>query len=94
MARYNYRVVKTHLCEFDEVAFRQKYTEIFDKYDYLVGDFSGGQLRLKGFYREGRKGIAPENRAEAIPDYLAEYCAYGCPHYVVEKIVARVAKDV
>ena len=94
MARYNYQMVKAHLCEFDELAFRQKYSEVFDKYDYLVGDFSGGQLRLKGFYREGRKGIGAENRFEAIPDYLTEYCAYGCPYYIIEKQTVRAPKDV
>ncbi|MCL1948941.1 MAG: YutD family protein [Turicibacter sp.] len=92
MTRHNYQVVKKHMCEFDELVFRQKYTEVFDKYDYLVGDFSGGQLRLKGFYREGRKGIPPEQRVESIPDYLAEYCAYGCPYYVIEKIIMKVIK--
>ena len=95
MARYNYQVIKTHLCEFDEMAFRQKYTEVFDKYDYLVGDFSGGQLRLKGFYRVGRKGVSHDQRVESIPDYLAEYCAYGCPYYIIEKQQLRqVKKDV
>lgn len=94
MARNNYRLVKAYGCEFDEMAFRQKYTEVLDKYDYVVGDFSGGQLRLKGFYREGRKGISADMRMEAIPDYIAEYCAFGCPYYVIEKVVVRAPKNV
>ena len=47
VSRYRYQVVKTHLVEFDEELFYQKLTEILEKYDVIVGDFSGGQLRLK-----------------------------------------------
>lgn len=47
MSRYRYRLVKTHLIEFDETLFNQKLTEILEKYDYIVGDFSGGQIALE-----------------------------------------------
>ena len=55
VSRYRYQIVKTHLVEFDEELFYQKITEILEKYDVIVGDFSGGQLRLKGFYYNERK---------------------------------------
>ena len=89
MSRYRYRLVKTHLIEFDETLFNQKLTEILEKYDYIVGDFSGGQLRLKGFYSNDRKNVPLDSKCETIPEYLAEYCAYGFPYYIVEKIVAK-----
>ncbi len=104
MARFTYKIVKTYLSEFDEALFNQKYTEVFDKYDMIVGDFSGGQLRLKGFYYNERKNVPLESKCLTIPEYLVEYCAYGCPYYVVEKVapvfkepkpqkVAKPAKD-
>ncbi|HAX73535.1 MAG TPA: DUF1027 domain-containing protein [Firmicutes bacterium] len=86
MNRYSYNVVKTHMIEFDEELFSSKMTEVLDKYDIIVGDFSGGQLRLKGFYYSERKNVPAELKALVIPEYLAEYCAYGCPYYVLEKI--------
>ena len=86
MSRFNYRVIKTHMATFDEVVFKQKYTDILDKYDLIVGDFSGGQLRLKGFYHTERKNVPLEVKAITIPEYLVEYCAYGCPYYIIEKI--------
>ncbi len=89
MSRYRYRPVKTHLIEFDEGLFKQKLTEILEKYDYIVGDFSGGQLRLKGFYSNDRKNVPLDSKSETIPEYLVEYCAYGCPYYIVEKIVEK-----
>lgn len=55
----------------------------------IVGDFSGGQLRLKGFYYNERKNVPLDLKCVTIPEYIAEYCAYGCPYYVVEKIVPK-----
>ncbi len=86
MARYTYKVVKSYLAEFDEALFNQKYTEVLDKYDMVVGDFSGGQLRLKGFYYSNRKNVSLEHKSLTIPEYLVEYCSYGCPYYVIEKV--------
>ena len=39
-----YQVVKTHLVEFDEELFYQGTTEILEKYDVIVGDFSADNL--------------------------------------------------
>ena len=86
MNRHRYKVVKTHAIEFDELLFRQKATEVLDRYDLIVGDFSGGQLRLKGFFHENRKNIPIDQKSFSIPEYLAEYCAYGCPYYILEKL--------
>jgi len=87
VSRYRYQIVKTNLIEFDEELFYQKLTEILEKYDIIVGDFSGGQLRLKGFYYNERKNVPLDLKCVTIPEYIAEYCTYGCPYYVVEKIV-------
>ena len=40
---------------FDEEQFASRYSEILDKYDYVVGDYGYEQLRLKGFYRDSNK---------------------------------------
>lgn len=85
VSRYRYKVVKAHLAEFDEELFNQKMTDILEKYDIIVGDFSGGQLRLKGFYSSERKNVPLELKSVTIPEYLAEYCVYGCPYYVLER---------
>lgn len=90
MSRNRYEVVKAYLIEFDELVFRQKMTEVLDKYDIIVGDFSGGQLRLKGFYNTDRKGAPLEVKSTTIPEYLKEYCAYGCPYYILEKVGSEV----
>ena len=81
--------MKSHLVEFEEELFYQKLTEILEKYDVIVGDFSGGQLRLKGFYYNERKNVPLELKCITIPEYLTEYCVYGCPYYVLEKITVQ-----
>ena len=37
---------------FDEELFASRYSDILDKYDFVVGDFGYDQLRLKGFYKD------------------------------------------
>ena len=34
---------------FDEELVKSKYTDYFDGYDYIIGDFAYNKLRLKGF---------------------------------------------
>lgn len=89
MKGHRYKVVKAHLVMFDEKLFQQRMTEVLEKYDLIVGDFSGGQLRLKGFYYDERKEVPLELKSKTIPDYLKEYCSYGCPYYILEKVVVK-----
>lgn len=46
---YNYRE------GFDAEKLEQRFSDIFDKYDYIVGDWGFEQLRLKGFFSVSRK---------------------------------------
>lgn len=55
--------------------FNQRYVDYFNKYTYIVGDYSAGLLRLKGF---GEKNL------EMIPDYLVESCAPNCAYYIIK----------
>ena len=50
--------------------FIHRYVECFDRYMYIVGDYSSGLLRLKGFNNLG-KGNSKKN----IPDYIFKWCA-------------------
>ena len=40
---------------FDEEIFSARYSDILDKYDYVVVDYGYDQLRLKGFYKDSNK---------------------------------------
>ena len=34
--------------------FNQRFSEVLTKFDYVVGDWSNEQLRLRGFYKDDR----------------------------------------
>lgn len=61
---------------FDEEIFASRYSDILDKYDYVVGDFGYDQLRLKGFYNDSNRKAEISKRFSSIQDYLLEYCNF------------------
>ncbi|MDI9231077.1 YutD family protein [Staphylococcus caprae] len=73
---------------FDEEIFASRYSDILDKYDYVVGDFGYDQLRLKGFYNDSNRKAEISKRFSSIQDYLLEYCNFGCPYFVLRHISA------
>lgn len=75
---------------FDLTAFHQRFSEILNKFDYIVGDWGNEQLRLRGFYRDEK---AKENaeKISRLQDYLLEYCNYGCAYFVLENAQPRRA---
>ena len=70
---------------FDEEIFSARYSDILDKYDYVVGDYGYDQLRLKGFYKDSNKKAEISKRFSSIQDYILEYCNFGCPYFVVRR---------
>jgi uncharacterized protein YutD len=70
-----FELVKNYRDAFILDDFNKKYVDFFDLYPYLVGDYSGGILRLKGF-REGN--------FQTIPDYIMESCAPNCAYYILK----------
>lgn len=67
-------------------AFKERYSDILDKYDYIVGDWGYGQLRLRGFYADSNRKVPFEQRIAALDEYLHEFCNFGCPYFVLKKV--------
>ena len=67
-----YEIIEDEREGYNEEAFKARYSEILTKYDYIVGDWGYGQLRLRGFFDDS--------------EYLYEYCNFGCPYFVAKKI--------
>jgi len=67
-------------------AFRDRYSDVLDRYDYIVGDWGYNQLRLKGFFREGNPKGSKESCITSLQDYIQEYCNFGCAYFVLERI--------
>ena len=48
---YQFKVLENHKDALDATRFGQRFSEIMLKYDYIVGDWSNDQLRLRDFTR-------------------------------------------
>lgn len=67
-------------------AFRERYSEVLERFDYIVGDWGYSQLRLRGFYKDGHPRAAKESAISSLVDYVNEYCNFGCAYFVVAKV--------
>lgn len=81
-----FQIIENFRSGFDEKAFKERYTDILNKYDFIVGDWGYDQLRLKGFYDDQNPKATFDTRISTCEDYLYEYCNFGCPFFVVKKI--------
>ena len=66
-------------------AFRNRYSEVLERYDYIVGDWGYNQLRLKGFFRDGHQKATKDSTYSYMTDYINEYCNFGCAYFIIEK---------
>ena len=82
----NYEIVKDEKGGYEEEAVKEKLTDYFDEFDYVVGDWAYGKLRLKGFNEKGNKNFKKINDSAGIDEYIEKYCAYGCRYFVLKKI--------
>ena len=82
---YTYEVIENVREGFQEEAFLTRYSDILTKYDYIVGDWGYGQLRLKGFFDDKNQKSTFDTKISTIQDYLYEYCNFGCAYFVVQK---------
>lgn len=80
-----YEIIKDYRDAFDLEEFKNKLTDYFFNYDYIVGDLAYGKLRLKGFYEDNNKNANKINKYSNLDKYIKENCAYGCKYYVAKK---------
>ena len=61
-------------------------TDYYSDFDYIVGDWAYGKLRLKGFYEAKNKNCKEYNNITKVDDYIKNNCAYGCKYFILKKI--------
>ncbi|KUP05297.1 hypothetical protein Q73_12145 [Bacillus coahuilensis m2-6] len=88
IGRLKYEIVKEFRDGFNEDALKERYSDILGKYDYIVGDWGYGQLRLKGFYEDQNQKSTFDTKISTVNDYLLEYCNFGCAYFVIKKVKA------
>lgn len=84
--QWNYEIVIDYREGFQEEAINNRYSEILGKYDYILGDWGYGQLRLKGFFEDINHKASYDTKISTLQDYLYEYCNFGCAYFVIKKI--------
>ena len=78
-----YTLVADYKNAFNSEALADRFSSILGKYDYIVGDWGYGQLRLRGFYGPDNPQYNPEQGMQTIQDYLYEDCNFGCAYFII-----------
>lgn len=81
-----YDVIKNEKDAIDEEVLKDKITEYFDDFNYIVGDWAYGKLRLKGFNDKDNKNFKKINDINNAEEYIEKYCAYGCRYFIIKKV--------
>lgn len=80
-----YELIKNYKEGFDKESLDNLYTDYFDDYDYIFGDWSYGKLRLKGFCDKDNKIHNNINDYNNLDKYIKEDCAFDCRYFVIKK---------
>lgn len=81
----NYELVKNYKEGFEKDTVENLITDYFKEYDYIVGDWSYGHLRLKGFCDKNNKLFKMVNNIDNLDNYIKDNCAYDCRYFVLKK---------
>lgn len=82
----NYTLEKDYKNGFDYETTKELITDYFDDYDYILGDWSYGKLRLKGFCDKTNKKYKKINSIEIVDEYIKKHCAYDCKYFILKKV--------
>ena len=83
----DYKLIKNYRDAFDIEDVKDKVTDYYNDYDYIVGDIAYNKLRLKGFYSEKNKKVKGLNNIKNLDNYLKDFCAPDCKYFVLEKVI-------
>ena len=81
-----YEVIKNEKDAIDEDVLKEKITEYFDGFNYILGDWAYGKLRLKGFNDKDNKNFKNINDINNVEEYIEKYCAYGCRYLILKQV--------
>ena len=80
-----YLVMKEENDAIDLEALEKGLTDYFLDFDYVVGDWAYGKLRLKGFNSKTNPHFKEMNDIDKVEEYIRDYCAYGCRYFIIGK---------
>lgn len=80
-----YEILEDYKNGYDKEAIEEKLTEYFYPFDYIVGDWAYGKLRLKGFCEKENPIYRELNDISNKDSYIKDECAYECKYFVLKK---------
>lgn len=83
---FEYELIEEYKDGFNESEFKEKFTDYFYDFDYILGDYSYNKLRLKGFCEKNNKRYNKINDYNTKNSYLKDLCAYECKYFVLKKV--------
>lgn len=86
LSNIDYKLIENYRDAFDLEQMKNRYSDYLLKYDYIVGDIAYQKLRLRGFFDDHRKGVPIDMKIAHLEDYLIEYCNFGSPYFVFERV--------
>ena len=84
-----YEVIKNYKDALDVSDLEGKITEYFDNFDYILGDYAYGKVRLKGFNEKGNKNYKNINDYKKIDEYISKNCAFDCKYFIIKRVVEK-----
>lgn len=84
-----YEVLNNEKDAIDIEVLSQKITDYYDSFDYIVGDYAYGKVRLKGFNDKTNKNFKEINNIKNLEKYIENSCAYGCRWFCIKKLVNK-----
>lgn len=87
-----YKIVKDDNNTINDLDLNEIVTDYYEKFDFIVGDWAYGKVRLKGFYKDNNKKANAINKYSYMDEYIKDYCAYKCKYFVIEKNKKNIDK--
>lgn len=81
-----YEVIENVNDCFSEDEVKEKYTDYFYDFDYILGDYAYNKLRMKGFCEKGNPRFNKINDYNSKDEYLKKLCAYKCRYFVLKRV--------
>ena len=79
-----YEVIKNVKDALDVEDLEGKITDYYDNFDYILGDYAYGKVRLKGFNDKDNKYFKAINDISKVKEYIENCCAYGCKYFILK----------
>lgn len=86
LLKNKYEIVRNDKNCFNIEEIKEKVTEYFEDYDYILGDFAYEKVRLKGYYESDNKKATKINDIKYIDEYIDNYCSYGARVFILKKL--------